>query len=276
MVSLHDGTIAHELGHNLGLNHAPCSPTFRGDMPLGITDIDPAYPYDRGSIGAWGYDSESRTGNYSPDHYFEYGTVPGKLVDPEWFSDLMGYCSSFWISDYHFKKSLDYRLTEEAAGMVAMSGANRSLLVWGGIGPGGELILEPAFVVDAGYSLTPGSGPYRITGWDADDRMLFASDFAMDVMEHSDVRTFAFMIPIEASWEGRLARITLEGPGGAVSNDGRGDRAMAMLRDSVTGQVRGFLRDLPVSSDVVSARRMAPEPGLEVVISRGVPDRADW
>ena len=41
------GTIAHELGHNLGLRHAPCG---------GAGDPDPSFPHPDGSAGAWGYD----------------------------------------------------------------------------------------------------------------------------------------------------------------------------------------------------------------------------
>ena len=40
-------TIAHELGHNMNLMHAPCG------NPSGI---DPAYPHADGTIGDWGYD----------------------------------------------------------------------------------------------------------------------------------------------------------------------------------------------------------------------------
>lgn len=68
------GTVAHELGHNMSLAHAPC-----GDP----AQVDPAFPYADGSIGAWGYD-------------FRHG---GRLVPPT-SSDLMSYClNQRWISD---------------------------------------------------------------------------------------------------------------------------------------------------------------------------------
>ena len=40
-------TMAHELGHNMSLFHAPCGNT---------AGPDPSFPYMDGSIGAWGYD----------------------------------------------------------------------------------------------------------------------------------------------------------------------------------------------------------------------------
>ena len=58
--------MAHELGHNLSLGHAPCGNPF---FP------DPAFPEPDGSIGAWGYD-------------FREG---GQLVPPS-RPDLMSYC----------------------------------------------------------------------------------------------------------------------------------------------------------------------------------------
>ena len=39
--------VAHELGHNLGLRHAPCG---------GPAGVDPDYPYVDALIGAWGFD----------------------------------------------------------------------------------------------------------------------------------------------------------------------------------------------------------------------------
>ena len=254
-------TLAHELGHSMSLKHAPC--TF-GLFIGGISGADPYYPYPEGNIGTWGYDF---TGLYED--------ADEGLVEPG-ESDLMGYCGDSWVSDYHFTKAFRYRVTEEVARMNAMVSSNRSLLLWGGAEANGDLLLEPAFVVDAAASEPVPPGPYRLVGADHAGGVLFTMDFSMNEHAHGGGGSFAFAIPAEASWPNRLARITLDGPGGAVTIDGRGDRAMAMLRDSVTGQVRGFLRDLPVSSDAVSARRVAPEPGLEVVISRGVPDWADW
>ena len=277
VVSLDDSNIAHELGHNLGLSHALCISGFFLSPEEVLTDVDPRYPYDGGSIGVWGYDSEGRTGNISSDHFFEYGTIPGKVVDPVFFKDLMGYCFFEWISDYHFTKALEYRLTEEAVDTTTMAASSRSVFVWGGVDTNGDLVLEPAFAVEGGASISSEHGPYRITGLDNEGRVLFSVGFAMDELEDSDVRAFAFALPMKPSWEDRLSRIELSGPEGMVAIGRGGKRAMALLRDRFSGHVRGFLRDVLIDgSGGLSARRIVPEPGLNFVVSKGVPEPEDW
>lgn len=65
---------AHELGHNFGINHAPCG---------GASGADPAYPYAGAKIGSWGV----------------RGT---QLLEPSRYVDVMSYCGPTWISDYNY------------------------------------------------------------------------------------------------------------------------------------------------------------------------------
>ena len=84
------GTIAHELGHNLSLGHAPCG---------NPGSTDPWYPHSDGRIGVWGYD---------------FGR--SALVKPD-IPDVMSYCDRFgyWISDFSFNKALKHRLANGGA-----------------------------------------------------------------------------------------------------------------------------------------------------------------
>lgn len=68
-------TAAHEIGHALGRQHAPCQ----------TNNADPSFPYNGGSIGSWGLDLVNRT-----------------LLSPNNVADLMGYCDPTWISDYNY------------------------------------------------------------------------------------------------------------------------------------------------------------------------------
>lgn len=73
-------TMAHELGHTLGRNHAPCAP--QGGT---ISGIDPNYPYSGASIGVYGYNDTNH-----------------QLLSPSQYKDFMSYCSPGWISDYTY------------------------------------------------------------------------------------------------------------------------------------------------------------------------------
>ena len=249
--ALNSFTIAHELGHNLSLRHAPCGGAFNPDAH---------YPYPDGSIGAWGYDLLAET-----------------LVHPD-TPDLMGYCEPQWISDYHFSKAMAYRLsqTPETPMAAAFAASARSLLIWGGVNEHGEILLEPAFAVYAPASLPRLDGPYRIVGEDEAGGALFSLRFGMAEIADGEGGTFAFVIPTRADWAGRLSRIVLSGPEGIVTLGDEDDRSAALLLDPV-GRVRGLLRDWPdPSPGMQAARRALPESGLEAMISRGLPASTDW
>ena len=246
--------IAHSLGHNLSLQHAQC-----GDA----SNPDPTFPYPEGSIGAWGYD-------------FRDG---GKLVQPS-SPDRMSFCEPGWISDYHFTNTLRYRLTEEnRARRSRAASPTRSLLLWGGVDSDGLPFLEPILVVDAPPALPESTGDHKITGRAATGRELFSLRFSMPKVADGDgSSSFAFVLPVGPGWETDLSQVTLSGPGGSVELDGASDRAVAILRDPRTGQVRGVLRDLPdavlTTDDAIAA--VSAGRGLEVLFSRGLPGPAAW
>ena len=244
--------MAHELGHNLSLYHAPGTGFF--------TDLN--YPYSDGTIGTWGYD-------------FRNG---GELVPPEWY-DVMSYGRPAWISDYHFAKALRYwQANGGASRAVAAAATGASLLLWGGTNAAGAPFLEPAFVVDAPPALPPADGEYRIVAMGTDGRELFSLGFDMPETADGDgSSSFAFVLPADSAWTGTLSTLTLSGPGGSVTLDGRTARPMAILRDPRSGQVRGFLRDPPPAAQAArDAAGQAVGPGLEVLFSRGIPDASAW
>ena len=257
--------IAHELGHNFNLSHAPCGGTPRSD---------PGFPRADGSIGAWGYD-------------FNNG---GQLVSPD-MPDLMSYCRPSWISDYHFSNALRYRVYEAAKeGPPETAAAARSLLLWGGVDGVGAPFLEPAFVVDVPVSLPPSTGDYRIIGRTDNGEELFSLTFEMpEVADGAGGSSFAFTLPIEPGWAEELDGLTLFGPGGAATMDEDTNRPVTILRNPRTGQVRGILRGgqgaappfddtAPVLALAPSEQEFAlpPDAAVEALTSRGLPDPEDW
>ena len=244
----HPRVIAHELGHNLSLPHAPCG---------GAAGVDPGFPTRNGSIGVWGYDFRAGSG----------------LVDPG-TPDVMSYCDPHWISDYFFAKALGFRMREEQrAAQPDRVPRTRSLLMWGGVDADGVPFLEPAFVLDALPSPPNSGGPYTLAGHSADGGELFSMRLEMPETADGDGRSaFVFALPAPFGWEDDLAAITLSGPGGSATLDRATDRPMAILRDPRTGQVRGFLRDLPPTAQAaMAAARDAAAPDLEIIFSCGIP-----
>jgi hypothetical protein len=69
-------TMAHELGHAHGREHAPCG---------GASGVDPEFPYPQAQLGVWGYDIFGKT-----------------LISPTKGRDMMGYCPNEWVSDYTY------------------------------------------------------------------------------------------------------------------------------------------------------------------------------
>ena len=240
-----DRTMAHELAHNMFLYHAPCG---------GPGGVDATFPSPNASIGVWGYDFRS-----------------GTLV-PASYKDLMSYCRPDWISDYNFGRLVFYRLRQETAATVA--GPVQSMLLWGGLDEGGHPFLEPAFVVDAPPVPPTASGEYSLSGRTGTGEELFVLSFDMREVSDGGSPSFTFALPVRADWAGRLTSITLAGPEGSVSLDGDSDRAMTILRDPRTGQVRGILRETSPEGVARIARTLGR--GLEVLFSRGMPDGAAW
>ena len=252
--SIPDSSVmAHELGHNLSLSHAPCG---------GAGGPDPSFPQPDGTIGAWGYNFTS-----------------GTLVDPS-LRDLMTYCDPTWISEFYFTNSLRHRLDVEVEERkTAPAAPATSLLIWGGIDQNGIPHLEPAFVIDAPPALPRQDGVHRLVGTTSDGAELFRLDFDMPVIAGGEGRgSFAFTLPVQAGWADDLARITLSGPDGSFTLDTDSGRPAAILRHRRTGRVRGIFTDLPsgtAQQDVTSGPALG-EPGLEVLFSRGIPDAAAW
>jgi hypothetical protein len=289
------GTLAHELGHNLGRRHSPCG---------GPDGVDQDYPYPNATLGTPGYDIFRLT-----------------LVNPDDNRDYMSYCGPRFASDYTYGATLTRRRTDPVpqgggTGGIASSGpeagssggaldraptaaASHGLLIWGRVGSSGA-VLNPAFRLEAPPSLPREGGPHTLRGLAADGRELFRLSFEGDRPDHTldpRERHFGVFVPLSPAEANALERIELDSPlGRAVQvtapvrlphvpepelrdpevtldplGDGRvrlrwnGERfPMAMLRDPATGLVVGFARD---GSMVLPGGRGE---ALDVILSDGV------
>lgn len=242
-IGVADGeTLAHELGHNQGLQHAPCG---------GTGGADQDYPYEGGVAGVWGYDMHAE-----------------RLVNPFLYKDVMGYCSPNWVSDYHFQRAMVFRETRESElvgpprAAAAGTAGGRTLLLWGSTSNLG-LELEPAFMTDLPVTLPEAEGPYRLEGFGATGERRFSFSFTPRPMEFGG-GSFLFAVPYDPSGSGVLERVVLSGPEGHFVLEHFGKRPMAMITDRRTGRVRGVLRDWNGGYDFAGD-------DVDVVISEGLP-----
>ncbi len=251
-----NSTLAHELGHNFGRQHAPCG---------GVGGPDANYPYAGGLIGVFGFNVRTNT------------VVQSNMAD------LMGYCSNRWISDYNYLAMMNYRgytttptgtAATVAGATVTGASATDGLLVWGRVAANGDLVLEPAIRITAPTQLPARGGDYTLTASDASGRALYTTSFS-PVALSEDVpgggAHFAFVIPLADAAQAQLARVVVTGRGRNAERTSRqpesaraaaaagadiasesGERArvkwnaadfpMVVVRDAETGQVLSFAR----------------------------------
>ncbi len=261
---------AHEVGHNFGRWHAPCG---------NPSAVDPLYPYAGGAIGVYGYDATSG------------------VLKPPTNSDLMGYCSNVWISDYNYVGVLNYRTAHPDVVTAGFGNVRQpALLLWGRV-HNGRVILEPAYEIEAPPQLPAHPGRNLLEGLGTSGEILLSLSFDGEQVADAvdpDEQTFAFAVPL-ATLRGRsLARLRLTAlgqqvelrsagaPGDPVIVDAAGaptaTRAGAgalrvrwseptvrgvLIRDARTGEILSFAHGGDVTLRSTSAE-------LEIVVSDGV------
>ena len=266
-----DGVAAHEWGHNFSRNHAPCG-----------TSGDVNYPYAGGVIGGFGWNPSTNT------------------IVQSTATDLMGYCSNTWISDYNWTAVMNYRntagFTAPAQGAVKGDG----LLVWGRV-VNGEIQLEPSFRVTAPVTPAPRSATHRVELLGAGGKSIAELPLEASIVDHApagrEERQFAVVLPWSATLEQQLeavrvrdvrvptrmavqrsaaarlvgARAQADDPAATLDRAARTVRVgwqndsyrMAMVRDANTGELMGFVRR--TGGAVATGGR-----NVEVVFSDGV------
>lgn len=218
-------TLAHELGHNWSLPHAPCG---------GAANTDPNFPYPGGKIGVYGYDGAT-----------------GRIQTTD-MPDLMGYCwlnQTFnislprqWISDYNYMKVMNYR---QLSGDVTPLSDQRQqcLIVWGRVTARG-ILLEPAFVTNTVPSMPARSGRLTLAALDQAGTPLMSMSFdPQDVADAPGAEShFAYAIPVDRLQLSRFAALSVSGAGYASGVMTSSAADLSSVQVTATNPVDGFVR----------------------------------
>ena len=186
--------IAHELGHNLDLDHAP---------GCGAPTPDPSFPNATGEVTTWGYDIHD-----------DRLVAPGPTL-----YDFMSYCNDLWVSDYHFDRAIAHR-DQSAIGFRVMNGPGLSIS--GRLGDAGiddlRLLPTPQQVARAEI----GELTHRFRAWDAAGVLVLDAPFTIRAIEDAEVEYGRFALNVArptaaihhyviTSGDGVLAAATLAG-----------------------------------------------------------------
>jgi hypothetical protein len=129
-------TMAHEVGHAHGREHAPCG---------GVDEYDPDFPYTSGQIGVWGYN-----------------ILTGDFISPTKGRDMMGYCQNEWVSDYTYAALFDristisVPTTTKAGSFGGSSGAQANVVRIATVAADGAVSLDGAHDLTVDGPLTDG------------------------------------------------------------------------------------------------------------------------
>jgi len=166
--------IAHEMGHNLNLGHAPGC-----DAP----GADDDYPHADAAVTTWGYDVTQNT-----------------LVEPtDTKRDFMSYCRDLWVSDYHFSRALEHRLGSPIGfGPPVPQG----LLISGRLSNSG-LSRFSTLPVDRYHpmaALGENQDTYQFRAWDAQGVEVVNHEFERLIIEDVEAsHAFSFRVPMPLS-----------------------------------------------------------------------------
>ena len=143
--------VAHEIGHNLGRNHAPS---------CGGAPYDAAYPNSMGLLDDLGFN-----------------IVTSALYNPAGYHDFMSYCSGVWTSKYGYNTIFRFR----NGGAAAAAGASASADVFAIAGSVDASHVQVLPTVRLQAPLTPEDalGEYRLELRDAGDRVLQTHRFSL-------------------------------------------------------------------------------------------------
>lgn len=181
-------TIAHELGHNFNLKHAPCGDPARPDAN---------YPYSGGITGVSGYD------------------IVNELLKLSSSNDLMGYCPQpIWISDYNYKIVYNFRQPSSSRSLhqvqayQAPSEPESVLMVSGAI-IDEQVEFKRVFQIQAKPGKLIHDSSYQLHIYGENNHLLHKQSFKARIIDHSQAMHFNIMVPTTAFNNETIQRLAI-------------------------------------------------------------------
>jgi hypothetical protein len=150
----------HEIGHNLGRDHAPCG---NPDEP------DPSYPYAGASIGQFGTDIQGNNVGFN---------TPASHVD------VMSYCSPEWVSDYTYTALYN---NQRVQGLSQPAQTADRLLIRATFTGNNEVTLSPSYTFPIKSSTELAAGEVLVELLDANDNIISAHPLAVREAEEKGI-----------------------------------------------------------------------------------------
>lgn len=168
--------VAHELGHNFGMQHAPgCNAT---------PPLDPLYPNQAGNTVDVGFDVWSwSAGLLSRAQSYDGGNF-----------DIMSYCRPSWISLHAYQAILTWRMAAGAA--VTRTVRAPAIVVQGSLSPDGSVTLLPALEGEAAIPVSGSVGDVTVELRDRTGAVLATTSVMSRAIDHgTGVRHFLAVLP---------------------------------------------------------------------------------